>query len=120
MSGSDAFKHEHESDAADDVSVSEPPPRRPRKYKVILHNDDYTTMEFVIWVLKEYFSKSDAEAQQIMLSVHKQGKGICGTFTFEVAETKIHVVTESARENDFPLRCTMEPDGEPEGSSKSS
>jgi|GEM_PF-99353 len=112
-SGED-LEHNQESDLADDVSVSDNPPRVPRMYRVILHNDDYTTMEFVIWVLTEYFSKSEAEANQIMLNVHKQGKGLCGVFTFEIAETKIHLVTESARENDYPLRCTMEPEGESE------
>lgn len=85
--------------------------RRPRLYRVILHNDDYTTMEFVVYVLMEVFNKSRTEATQIMLHVHTKGKGTCGLYTFEVAETKVSVVASKARENGFPLKCTMEPAG---------
>ena len=85
--------------------------RRPRMYRVVLHNDDFTTMEFVVEILMEFFRKSRTEATQIMLHVHTKGKGVCGVFTREIAETKVMQVTERARENGHPLLCTMEPDG---------
>ena len=80
----------------------------PSLYRVILLNDDYTTMEFVIYVLETVFHKLPAEATQIMLNVHKKGAGICGLYTREIAETKIVMVHEMAAENQFPLKCTME------------
>lgn len=83
--------------------------QQPRKYKVIMHNDDYTTMEFVIHVLQKYFQKSHGEAQAIMLEVHTRGFGICGIFTFEVAESKAAKVTKYARENGHPLKCSTDP-----------
>ncbi|GFK94500.1 ATP-dependent Clp protease adapter protein ClpS [Fundidesulfovibrio magnetotacticus] len=82
--------------------------REPRKYKVLLHNDDYTTMEFVVRVLVSVFHKSEAEATRIMLAVHQNGKGVCGVFTAEVAETKVVMVRQLAKEGGFPLKCTME------------
>jgi ATP-dependent Clp protease adaptor protein ClpS len=82
--------------------------REPRKYKVILHNDDYTTMEFVVQVLMGVFHKSEVEATQIMLAVHKNGQGVCGVFTAEVAETKVVMVRQMARRDGYPLKCTME------------
>lgn len=82
--------------------------REPRRYKVLLHNDDYTTMEFVVRVLMNVFSKSEAEATQIMLSVHKNGTGLCGVYTAEVAETKVVMVRQMARGGGYPLKCTME------------
>ena len=82
--------------------------KRPRLYKVLLHNDDYTPMEFVVMVLEKFFRKSHAQATQIMLAVHHQGVGVCGVFPKEVAETKVAQVTECARENEHPLRCSME------------
>lgn len=81
----------------------------PRKYKVIMHNDDYTTMEFVILVLQKYFNKSSPEAHAIMLEVHTRGFGICGIYTFEVAESKVAKVIKYARENGHPLKCSTEP-----------
>lgn len=83
--------------------------KKPRLYRVLLHNDDYTTMEFVVQVLLDFFNKSRTEATQIMLHVHTKGVGVCGVYTRELAETKVHQVTESARENGMPLLCTMEP-----------
>ena len=81
----------------------------PRKYKVIMHNDDYTTMEFVILVLQKLFNKTTSEAQAIMLEVHTRGFGICGIYTFEVAESKVAKVTKYARENGHPLKCSTDP-----------
>jgi len=83
---------------------------RPRMYKVILHNDDYTTMEFVVSILMDIFHRSEAEAAQIMLSVHKKGTGLAGVYTREIAETKVTRVTELAAREEFPLKCTMEPE----------
>jgi len=82
--------------------------REPRKYRVLLHNDDYTTMEFVVRVLVTVFHKSEADATRIMLAVHQNGKGVCGVFTAEVAETKVVMVRQMAREGGYPLKCTME------------
>ena len=90
-------------DARTDRDLKEPP-----MYKVLLHNDDYTTMEFVVLVLMQVFHKSVEQATQIMLNVHKRGIGMCGVFTFEVAETKVQTVTRLAREKGHPLKCTME------------
>jgi len=87
------------------VKVKEPP-----MYRVLLHNDDYTTMEFVVHVLMHVFHKPMAEATRIMLNVHQNGIGICGVYAFEVAETKVETVHTLARENSFPLRSSMERD----------
>ncbi|MFO7718654.1 MAG: ATP-dependent Clp protease adapter ClpS [Thermodesulfobacteriota bacterium] len=82
--------------------------KEPTKYKVLLHNDDYTTMEFVVQVLIDVFKKSEAEATQVMLNVHKNGIGVCGIYTAEVAETKVAMVSQMARKHGYPLKCTME------------
>jgi ATP-dependent Clp protease adaptor protein ClpS len=82
--------------------------KEPSLYRVIILNDDYTTMEFVVYVLETVFHKSTPEATQIMLSVHKKGAGLCGVYTREIAETKVVTVHEMASENKFPLKCTME------------
>lgn len=84
--------------------------KRPRKYKVLLHNDDYTTMEFVIYVLIKHFGKTEEEAHAIMLKVHNEGIGVCGVYTYEVAETKVAKVSREAEENGHPLLCTCEPE----------
>ena len=86
-----------------DRKVDEPP-----MYRVMLLNDDYTTMEFVIEVLVYVFKKSAEEAIRIMLNVHRSGVGICGIYPYEVAETKVNTVETLARENEFPLKCIME------------
>ncbi len=83
---------------------------RPARYKVLLYNDDYTPMEFVVLILERYFNKSTEEATQIMLHVHRRGVGVCGLFTYEVAETKVTQVVDLARQNQHPLQCTMEKD----------
>lgn len=82
--------------------------QRPSLYKVLLLNDDYTPMEFVIDVLERFFAKSREDATRIMLHVHHNGVGICGVYTFEVAETKVAQVIEFARQNQHPLQCRME------------
>jgi ATP-dependent Clp protease adaptor protein ClpS len=80
----------------------------PPMYKVLLHNDDYTTMEFVVEILRKVFHKSPAEATRIMLLVHKSGTGVCGVFSEDIAETKVEIVHHLARKSGFPLRCSME------------
>jgi ATP-dependent Clp protease adaptor protein ClpS len=82
--------------------------KKPSMYKVLMLNDDYTPMEFVVHVLERFFAKNREEATQIMLHVHRRGVGVCGVFTYEVAETKVNQVTEFARRNQHPLRCTLE------------
>lgn len=83
-------------------------PKKPSMYKVLLLNDDYTPMEFVVEVLERFFRKSQEEATQIMLHVHQKGVGICGVFTYEVAETKVVQVIDHARKHQHPLQCTLE------------
>ena len=82
--------------------------KKPSMYKVILLNDDYTPMEFVVELLKVVFHKQHAEATRIMLHVHQNGMGVAGVYPFEIAETKVKTVDELAREHQFPLKCTME------------
>ena len=84
--------------------------QKPRLYKVLLHNDNYTTREFVVAVLKEVFHRRETEAVQIMLHVHYNGVGVAGVYTYEVAETKIKTVEQLAQANEFPLRLSMEPE----------
>ncbi len=82
--------------------------KKPPLYKVLLHNDDYTTMEFVVEILMHVFNKSPGSATRIMLDVHKKGIGVCGVYSYEIAETKVDRVHYLAREHGFPLRCSME------------
>ena len=82
--------------------------KKPSLYKVLILNDDYTPMEFVVHILERIFNKNREEAVQIMLHVHRNGVGVCGVFTFEVAETKVAQVIEFARRHEHPLQCTME------------
>ena len=79
-------------------------------WRVLLHNDDYTTQEFVVWVLETVFSKPQAEAQAIMLRVHQSGLGIAGIYTRDVAETKVKAARQLAEQNEYPLLVTMEPE----------
>jgi ATP-dependent Clp protease adaptor protein ClpS len=90
------------------LEKTRPKTRKPSLYRVILHNDDYTTMEFVVRILESVFLKSPAEAHRIMMQVHTEGQGICGAYAYEVAETKVAQVHEEARSNGFPLRASME------------
>src|SRR5689334_9911459 len=84
--------------------------KKPELYKVFLLNDDYTTMDFVVEILESVFHKQPAEAFRIMMLVHTQGRGLCGVYPHEVAETKVDNVIERARESGFPLRAAMEPE----------
>lgn len=92
------------------VVKAKPKTKKPSMYKVLMLNDDYTPMEFVVLVLERFFSKSREEATQIMLHVHRRGVGLCGVFTYEVAETKVTQVMDFARQNQHPLQCTLEKD----------
>jgi ATP-dependent Clp protease adaptor protein ClpS len=87
-----------------------PKTETPRRYKVLLHNDDYTTMEYVVHILREFFFKTDTEAKHIMLTVHKRGSGIAGIYPRDIAETKVSEVMEHAREHGMPLLVTTEPE----------
>jgi ATP-dependent Clp protease adaptor protein ClpS len=84
----------------------------PRLWRVLLHNDDYTTQDFVVWVLESIFNKARAEAFAIMLSVHRSGMGLAGVYTHDVAETKLKAARQAAEEHEFPLLVTMEPDNQ--------
>src|SRR5213596_3311457 len=90
------------------ITRTKPQTKKPSLYKVLILNDDYTPMEFVVHVLERFFAKPREEAVQIMLHVHRHGVGICGVYTFEVAETKVAQVIELARRHQHPLQCTME------------
>ena len=92
------------------VTESQKQVKKPPLYKVLLHNDDYTTMEFVVAVLQTVFHKSEADAVHIMLAVHQQGVGVAGVYTYEIAEVKVQKVTELAKAKEFPLLCTLEED----------
>ena len=82
--------------------------REPKMYRVILHNDDYTTMDFVIEVLMSIFHKPALDATRIMLDVHKKGKGICGVYTYDIAATRVVRVHQLAQKREFPLKCSLE------------
>ena len=90
------------------VVKSKPKTKKPSMYKVLLLNDDYTPMEFVVLVLERFFNKSHEEATRIMFHVHRRGVGVCGVYTYEVAETKVTQVIDFARRNEHPLQCTLE------------
>ncbi len=90
------------------VVKTRPKTRKPAMYKVLMLNDDFTPMEFVVHVLERFFHKSREEATRIMLHVHRRGVGVCGVYTYEVAETKVTQVMDLARQNQHPLQCTIE------------
>jgi ATP-dependent Clp protease adaptor protein ClpS len=90
------------------IVKARPKTKKPSMYRVLLLNDDYTPMEFVVHVLERFFGKSREEATEIMLHVHHRGVGVCGVFTYEVAETKVAQTIEFARRHQHPLQCTME------------
>jgi ATP-dependent Clp protease adaptor protein ClpS len=102
--------HERRQDGGNGLLLEEAAPKlkRPPLYKVVLLNDDYTPMEFVVEILEIFFDLDRAKATQIMLHVHTRGKGVCGVFTHQIAETKVAQVNSYAREHKHPLLCTME------------
>lgn len=104
-------ENENDQDPGQDIGVvtkSAPKTKRPSLYKVILLNDDYTPQEFVVWLLQAVFQRNAEEAVRIMMHVHNSGIGICGVYTYEVAETKVAQVLELSRRNQHPLQCMME------------
>ena len=86
------------------------PPKPPKKFKVIYHNDDFTPMEFVVWTLQAYFNKTEVDANSTMMEIHKFGAAVAGIYDYQIAEQKVHEVMELARENDYPLKITGEPE----------
>jgi len=84
--------------------------KEPEMFRVLLINDDYSTMEFVVLVLKSVFHLTETQAENIMLKIHHEGRGVCGVYSFEVAEMKVNTVTEMARKHEYPLLCVMEED----------
>ena len=104
--GDDEWEHDYDGGLA--VEEDKPKLQPPKQYKVIVNNDDYTPMEFVVQVLMMFFAMDNAKATRVMMSVHTKGKGICGTFSHEIAETKVDQVNEYSRINQHPLMCTME------------
>ena len=92
------------------VVKPKPKTKKPSMYKVLMLNDDYTPMEFVVHILERFFNKSRQEATRIMLHVHRRGVGVCGVYTYEVAETKVTQVMDFARQHQHPLQCTLEKD----------
>ncbi|MGY6630749.1 MAG: ATP-dependent Clp protease adapter ClpS [Wenzhouxiangella sp.] len=110
---------EHEKPSQNDQSGSglaleeaRPKVKKPPLYKVIILNDDYTPMEFVVQVLKRFFGMSQDKATSVMLHVHTRGRGVAGVYTYEIAETKVVMVNDFAREHEHPLQCTLEQAGE--------
>ncbi len=92
----------------DVLTKTRPKTKKPAMYKVLMLNDDYTPMDFVVHTLLSFFQKSEEEAVQIMLNVHQTGVGLCGVYSFEIAESKVVQVIDYARRNDHPLQCTLE------------
>ncbi|NDV23430.1 ATP-dependent Clp protease adapter ClpS [Desulfovibrio sp. JC022] len=97
------YKENFESDVLLEDELKEP-----RKFRVLLHNDDYTSMEFVVAVLMQIFRKTEEESTKIMLKVHNDGVGVCGVYTAEVAETRVEMVRQLAQQAGYPLKCTIE------------
>ena len=106
------FQHNPDDDYSDDVATAEVKPKikKPPMYKVVILNDDYTPMEFVVHILQAFFNLQHEKAQNVMLNVHTKGKGVCGVYTRDVAETKVEQVNDYSRQNQHPLLCTMEAD----------
>lgn len=109
MSGDEPGQGDGIDDADTGVATrTRPRTKKPSNYKVLMLNDDYTPMEFVVLVLQQFFSMGIEDATRVMLQVHQQGVAVCGVFTYEVAETKVSQVIDFARENQHPLQCTLE------------
>ena len=103
-------RYGEEGDHGVATAESQPKLKKPPLYRVVLLNDDYTPMEFVVQILQKIFSLERPVATRVMLQVHTQGKGVCGVYTYEIAETKVAQVMELAKRNQHPLRCTLEED----------
>jgi len=101
-------RHGDEGGTTGVVVKTRPKTKKPSMYKVLMLNDDYTPMEFVVHVLERFFNKSREEATQVMLHVHRRGVGLCGVYTYEIAETKVTQVMDFARQHQHPLQCTLE------------
>lgn len=105
---SDTDKRNEDGTGTGVVIKTRPKTKKPSMYKVLMLNDDYTPMEFVVHVLERFFNKNREEATRIMMQVHQRGVGVCGVYTYEVAETKVTQVMDLARQNQHPLQCTIE------------
>ncbi|RMD64475.1 MAG: ATP-dependent Clp protease adapter ClpS [Alphaproteobacteria bacterium] len=105
---SERDRQDRRAPSTDVIVKPKPKPKTPSMYKVLMLNDDYTPMEFVVHVLEKFFGKNRADATRIMLHVHQRGVGICGVYTYEVAETKVTAVIDYARRHQHPLQCTLE------------
>ena len=108
MSDKNDDRHNEDDDQTGVATKSRPKTKKPSMSRVLMLNDDYTPMEFVVHVLERFFNKSREDATRVMLSVHTRGVGICGIYTYEVAETKVTQVMDLARQNQHPLQCTIE------------
>ena len=108
MSSMNHRQHQRDDNVA--VQESKPKLKKPKLYKVLLLNDDYTPMEFVVVVLERFFGKPREQAVRIMLHVHQKGVGVCGVFTRDIAETKVQLVMDFSQDHQHPLQCTMEPE----------
>jgi len=105
---SDIEKRGDDDQSTGVVLKTKPKTKKPSLYKVLMLNDDYTPMEFVVHILERFFAKNREEATQVMMHVHRRGVGICGVYTYEVAETKVTQVMDFARQHQHPLQCTLE------------
>lgn len=105
------YNQDHDPDTERESGLAlktRPKTKKPAMYRVLLLNDDYTPMEFVVHILERFFNKTREEATDVMLHVHRRGVGLCGVYTYEIAETKVNQVMDFARANEQPLQCTME------------
>lgn len=108
-SGDESNDSDEGSDAEVGIATkAKTKPKKPSQYKVLMLNDDYTPMEFVVMVLKRFFGMDLEQATRVMLHVHQRGVGVCGIYTYEIAETKVNQVMDFARQNQHPLQCTLE------------
>ncbi len=109
-SASNDEEGEHSQGSSSIITKIEAKTEEPILYRVVIHNDNYTPMEFVVMVLKKFFRKDETAATRLMLKVHNDGQAICGVFPYEIAETKVSQVLKAAMENEYPLKCTLERD----------
>ncbi len=111
-----ATRHDTEDDGQV-LTKKKPKTRKPRMFKVLIHNDDYTPMEFVVAILEQIFRLNEVDATRVMLHVHNNGVGVAGVFPHQVAETKMQQVMANAQRHEFPLQCSIEPEGSTEDES---